>query len=289
MKSKILTECLLFICFINSATFWSQGRVWESLSFFSPSLGKECRYSIYLPDSLAQSDNTYPVIYLLHGFSGNETDWIKYGNIGSQVHQAIREGKMPPSIIVMPDGKNSWYINSPLYGNYEDMIIQDLIPYIEKKYGSPGKGGRAVIGLSMGGNAAFRLSMKYPELFSSCVALSGSFWSVGYYTQLREKDIPFLFHDVYGKNPLTSELWKQNNPFDFMQEENSDRYNSVRILFDCGDDDHVVYSQLELSNFLHQMKIKHELRIRDGIHNWEYWKNHVIDAMIFCSKGFHLN
>jgi enterochelin esterase-like enzyme len=288
MKPKLLTVFLLFICFIYNAAIWSQGKVMESLSFFSQSLGTESRYSIYLPDSLDERQKILPVIYLLHGFSGNETDWIRYGDIVPQVHLAIREGKIPPCIIVMPDGKNSWYINSPLYGNYEDMIIQDLIPYIEHKYGNPGKEGRAIIGLSMGGNAAFTLSMKYPELFGSCVALSGSFWSVGHYTQFREKDIPHLFHDVYGNNPLTSEMWRENNPFDFMKEENSDRYNSVRILLDCGDDDHVIYSQLELSNFLRQMKIKHELRIRDGLHNWDYWKGHIIDAMMFCSEGFQI-
>jgi S-formylglutathione hydrolase FrmB len=224
-------------------------------------------------------------VYLLHGFSGNETDWIRYGEIGFKVDKAIQEGKIPPCIIVMPDGQNSWYVNSPTYGNYEDLIIKDLMPLIEEKYGKPEKHQRAIIGLSMGGNGAFTLAMKYPDLFGSAVALSGSFWSDGYY-QDRIHDVPRLFEPVYGKKPIGSALWKQNNPFYFLSDEKKDSYNSVRILFDCGDDDFVTYSQLELSNFLRKKGIKHELRIRDGKHDWTYWRNTIVHALKFCAEGF---
>lgn len=281
---SILT--IVFLWIYQDVPIWSQGKVMENESFYSPALDMQSHYSIYLPDSLTQKDKVYPVIYLLHGFSGNHTDWIRQGDIINQVRKAITEGKIKPCIIVMPDGKNSWYVNSALYGHFEDMIIQDLITHIESRYGQPGKEGRAIIGLSMGGYAAFSLSMKYTHLFGSCVALSGSFWSDGYYSQFREQDIPYLFSDVYGPSPLTSELWRKNNPFYFMHDQNTDSYNSVRILFDCGDDDRVVYSQLVLSNFLREKKVNHELRIRNGLHDWNYWKSHITEALVFCSEGF---
>jgi S-formylglutathione hydrolase FrmB len=98
--------------------------------------------------------------------------------------------------------------------------------------------------------------------------------------------VPRLFEPVYGKNPLGTYLWKQNNPFYFLSEEKTDLYNSVRILFDCGDDDFVTYSQLELSNFLRKRGIQHELRIRDGKHDWTYWQNTIVHALEFCAVRF---
>ncbi len=281
-KSKsFLIGYLIFLSFC----LMGQGNIHESQSFYSPALKSDSQYSIYLPPNMETDKRTYPVVYLLHGFSGNDTDWVRYGEIGYKATKAIEEGRIPPCIIVMPDGKNSWYVNSPTYGQYENMLIKDLIPHIENKYGTPQKNARAIIGLSMGGNGAFSLAMKYPDLFGSCVSLSGSFWSDDYF-EVRKNDVARLFQPVYGDSPMNTPLWRNNNPFHFLKDKDVNKYNSVRILFDCGDDDFVTQSQLELSNHLRAKDIKHELRIRDGQHNWTYWRETIEYALEFCAEEF---
>jgi len=281
--NQIFFTCLFLslLSFVASA----QGQILESQTFYSSSLKADSKYSIYLPPKMNTDMRTYPIVYLLHGFTGTDTDWVRFGEIGYKATKAIEEGRIPPCIIVMPDGKNSWFVNSPLYGNYEDMLIKDLMPLIENKYGTPQKNARAIIGLSMGGNGAFTLAMKYPDTFGSSVALSGSFWSDDYY-EVRKNDVVRFFQPVYGDNAKDTPLWKNNNPFYFLKDEDVEKYNSVRILFDCGDDDFVTQSQLELSNHLRTKGIKHELRIRDGQHNWPYWRETIEHALEFCAVGF---
>jgi len=136
--------------------------------------------AIYLPPSYDSSDKTYPVIYLLHGFGGNEQSLVD--EVGEDIvifliDGMIDTGSLKEMMIVMPDGRNkyggSFYLNSELIGNYEDYMAVELVEHIDSSYRTiPGPEGRAIAGVSMGGYGSITLGMKHPETYSGVVSLS---------------------------------------------------------------------------------------------------------------------
>src|SRR3954469_9379824 len=111
------------------------GKVVEQSTIKSAILNKDVKYAVYFPPDYATSERTYPVVYLLHGYSDDHTGWVLFGEIQHYADRGIAEGIIPPMIIVMPNGDSSWFINS--YDgkeNYEDFFIKEFIPSIEKLY-----------------------------------------------------------------------------------------------------------------------------------------------------------
>jgi steroid delta-isomerase-like uncharacterized protein len=147
---------------------------------------------VYLPPSY-DAGGRFPVVYLLHGYSGNarifvsraftglywpaESDFPEGGLYGL-LNNLIASGALEEMIVVMPDGSNkyggSFYTNSELTGNYEDYIVNDLVSYIDSNYRTiPSRDSRAIMGHSMGGYGAMKLAMKHPDVFGA-VAVHGA-------------------------------------------------------------------------------------------------------------------
>ena len=175
MKNKFYLYCIL--CFLFNVAGYSQSTVFESLSFESNKLGRKVSYSIYLPSDYNTSKRNYPVLYLLHGYTDNETNWIQMGQMKTIADRAIANEEAVPMIIVMPDAWDTWYINQ--YDGkvpYEDMFFEELIPYMEKTYRiRSDKESRAIAGLSMGGYGSFLYSLHHPDMFCACAPLSRRF------------------------------------------------------------------------------------------------------------------
>src|ERR1700754_4519691 len=175
---NIIQKCLLFCCIIcvNSAFAQSQGKVIEEQTVKSSILKRNVKFTIYLPADYETANRSYPVVYLLHGYSDDNTGWLQFGEINRYADKAIAEGTIPPMIIVMPDADSSWYINS--YDGkekYEDFFIKEFMPHVEKAYRiKTEKKYRGVAGLSMGGYGTLIYTMKYPQLFAAGAALSAA-------------------------------------------------------------------------------------------------------------------
>ena len=159
------------------------------------------KLQIYTPPGYKKNgSNAYPVVYLLHGFPFSEKafvdssvwdEWItpylfsqEYPDFPEEgfrvwVDNLIAEGIIDPMIIVMPDAGTepygfSFYTNSVLNGNYEDFIVNDLISFMDKNYNTiPDASGRAVVGHSQGGYAAFKFGMLHPDVFGTIGSHSG--------------------------------------------------------------------------------------------------------------------
>ena len=146
---------------MKAALAQTTGKITEQQVIKSNILGKEVRYTIYLPPDYTSSERTYPVVYLLHGYTDDNTGWLQFGEINRYADKAIGDGTIPPMIIVMPNGDSSWYINS--YDGkekYEDFFIQEFMPAIEKTYHIKAeKKSRGIAGLSMGGYGALIYSL----------------------------------------------------------------------------------------------------------------------------------
>jgi len=283
---------ILFISalFLFSNIFAQKGTVFESLIFDSDKLSYPVEYSVYLPPDYNTSQRSYPVLYLLHGYSDDETGWIQFGEADMIADRGIDNGDFPPCIIIMPDGKVTWYINS--YDGkdpWEDMFTDEFIPFIEKKFRIRSKKEfRAIAGLSMGGYGALMLSMRHPELFSSCVAMSA-----GVFTD--EEIITGNMYDRYFGNILgpkpenneVSEYWKEYSPLHLLDNVNIDKLKSIRYYIDCGDDDFLYQGNSALHVKMRNMGIPHEYRVRNGGHSWSYWRTGLFDGLRFISEKFH--
>ena len=250
-------------------------------------------YSVYLPMDYATSQRSYPVVYLLHGYSDDETGWIQFGEAGRIADKGIADGKIPPCILVIPDGKVTWYCNSYDKMNlWEDNFINEFIPFIEKEYRiRPRKEYRAIAGLSMGGYGALKLSMRHTDLFSCCVALSSGTFTDKEITDQKDADYERYFGNIFGSGlkgeARLSEAWKANNPLDLIHSVPIDKLKSVRYWIDCGDDDFLFNGNSTLHIEMRQLGLPHEYRVRDGGHQWSYWRSGLETGLEYIGAGFH--
>ena len=138
--------------------------------------------TIYLPPGYRTSSGTrYPVVYLLHGFDADHRAFMRgpYQNMNVRISMdsLISAGAVREMIVVMPNARSffngSFYMNSPVTGNWEDFIVKDLVRHVDRKYRTvPSRTGRGITGHSMGGFGALRIAMRNPDVFSAVYALS---------------------------------------------------------------------------------------------------------------------
>jgi len=139
--------------------------------FDSATLERAYEYNIYLLDGYASDNLAYPVLYLLHGSSSSENSWPVRGNLRGTVDHLIKEGAIPPTIIVMP-GSKSWWVDGH-NESAETAFFTDLVPHIEGSYRAISeRTGRLVAGHSAGGYGAVNFVLKYPDMFAAGAALS---------------------------------------------------------------------------------------------------------------------
>ena len=147
----------------------------EFRDFVSSALGEQAPYSILLPPAYdLEPDRNFPVIYFLHGMNNNHAYWTqqRYDNIPQAIENLFLNDNVPQFLMVHPYGEN------PFYTEYEDgswngeeYIYKDLIQEIEKNFRvKAGRANRVIAGTSLGGFAALKLAMKYPDLYSSVAA-----------------------------------------------------------------------------------------------------------------------
>ncbi|MDN3203770.1 alpha/beta hydrolase-fold protein [Algoriphagus sediminis] len=138
--------------------------------------------TVYLPPSYqTDPDRQYPVLYMLHGFTDNDSQWFGWEdhwiNLQNVIEQSLAAGTSKEMIVVMPNAyntfKGSMYASSPTVGDWETFVAKELVSYIDAKYRTlPNKASRGLAGHSMGGYGTLRLGMKYPDVYSAIYALS---------------------------------------------------------------------------------------------------------------------
>ena len=258
-------------------------------SLESKILGTEIKFNVYLPESFGKTDTQYPVVYLLHGLSDDYTTWKERGNMQFVADELMRSGEAREMIIVMPGAgsadvhhTHSGYFNVPGW-NYEDFFFNEFIPEVESRYRViSDKGHRAIMGLSMGGGGSTAYCQKHPDKFSSCYAMSAWLDNKSNAVSAPEEEKDCLY--------LTCESVKQNSALDFLDradEATLEKLRSVKWFFDCGDDDFLFDLSVELHKKMRKAGVKDELRIRDGVHNWEYWHLALRMALPFASRNFY--
>lgn len=280
--NRIFTFVLLLLLGVSA-----QAGRFVTDSIESKVLGEKVLYNIYLPNGFDRNSKLYPVVYLLHGLSDDYRAWRDKGRMQDVADELIESGEACEMIIVMPnaggpDTHNTWngYFNMPGW-NYEDFFFQEFVPAVEMKYHAVGdKGHRAVMGLSMGGGGSTVYCQRHPDMFSSCYAMSA--WLDNQNNNVgvgQEKD----------KRYYVSEAVKEHSALRFVEQaddETKKQLRTVKWFFDCGDDDFLFDQSVRLHQLMRNARIKDELRIRNGVHNWEYWHLALRMALPFASRNF---
>ncbi|HLY69662.1 MAG TPA: alpha/beta hydrolase-fold protein [Puia sp.] len=295
--TTLIKKAILFLSFIFMITFvvcaQQAGKVIEQKTLHSSILNKEVKYSIYFPSDYDYSQRSYPVVYLLHGYTDDNTGWLQFGEINRYADKAIADGTIPPMIIVMPNGDSSWYINS--YDGkekYEDFFVKEFMPAIEKMYRIKGeKKYRGISGLSMGGYGTMLYALKYPQLFAAAAPLSAGVFTDDELVGFEDNDYDLVFGPLFGKGlkgkDRLNKSWYNYSILKLVETKSTEELSKVRYWIDCGDDDFLTKGNCLLHLAFRDKKVPHEFRVRDGSHSWTYWRTGITDALQFIGESFH--
>ena len=183
MMSKVLSG-MAAICLLFAIPFSNYGQYTVvDDQFYSYALDADHMVDVWLPPGYFDNPRlNYPVVYLLHSavnHLGQVNNHNGYEDFLPILNQMTADGEIDPFIIVKPNGwappyaGSCWY-NSALYGNFEDMVRIDLINYIESNYRVlKGQDYRYIMGHSMGGHAAWSMTIRFPELFGAVADIAG--------------------------------------------------------------------------------------------------------------------
>jgi S-formylglutathione hydrolase FrmB len=224
---KIIAVC--FTClFMHVALAQQAGKVIEQRTVKSIIMNRDVKYTIYLPADYDVSERSYPVVYLLHGYTDDNTGWLQFGEINRYADKAIADGTIPPMIIVMPNGDSSWYINSfDGKEKYEDFFVKEFMPSIEKIYRIKAKKTyRGIAGLSMGGYGTLIYALKYPDLFAAAAPLSAGVFTDDEIINMKGESYENVLGPLYGHNlkdkDRLNKAWYDNSILKIVEPKSAD-------------------------------------------------------------------
>lgn len=268
-KVNTLIVSLVF-CFIslNAAEV-------KTVDTFSPSMNKAIKAVVITPETYKNDAGPFSVVYLLHGYGGNYESWIK----------AVPELKLLSDqnnlILVCPDGNiGSWYFDSPIDNSwkYETYVSKELVNWIDTNYNTvKDRSGRGITGFSMGGHGALYLAFKHQDVFGTAGSMSGG---VDFRPFPRNWDISKRLGTIQ-EFPKNWEQLTVINMIDLIKP------GSLSLIIDCGTEDFFYAVNNSFHQKLLENKIPHDYIIRDGAHNWPYWRNAVVYQLLFMKRYFN--
>lgn len=226
------------------------------MQMYSRALHRHVTFSFQLPVSAAVGAGPYPALLLLHGASEDHTAWITRSKLPTYLEEA-------PLIAIMPEGARSQWLNRNPHERYEDFLMQDLLPACTEFF-SVRPGRWAIGGYSMGGQGALYLGLKYPDRFASIYAHSSS---------ITDRD---TLHEWMPD--LTA---KQRDDADIPTHaaRSMESANRPHLCFDCGMEDPLLDQNRAFHRYLDQIGYSHQYLEHSGGHTWDYWDEHVRDAI----------
>lgn len=268
MKTTPLFLLILLLTCINL-----QAEKVDTVTTYSPSMKKNIKAVVVTPDSYSQ-DKKYPVVYLLHGYSGNFAGWVN----GMPSSKTLADKYQ--YIVVCPDGNyGSWYFDSPIdtTWKYETYISKELIDWVDKNYKTiASREGRAITGLSMGGHGALFLAFRHQDVYGACGSMSGG-------VDIRPFPLNWDIAKRLGDMKSHPENWEK---YTVMNQLNSLSPNSIKIIVDCGTEDFFYEVNVKLHQELMYRNIPHDFITRPGGHDAKYWDNAVQYQGLFFANYF---
>ncbi len=276
----------------------------STVEFDAPAVGRTMKYNIIVPAGYEDSDQRYPVLYLLHGLTSNYTDWARM-----QVPEYASRYDM---FVVMPDVGNSWYVNwatseGGQKNAWEDYMINDVIGHVDANYRTIAKReGRAINGLSMGGYGGLMLGLRHPDMFCSIASHSGAIsYAAGARQRLENADSAAGARGTRGRRRRPSQSsgegidiagfssQEERSPKGraFVTVEDCDAYDPFKLVLqvpkdelphihvDCGTEDGLIRSARAFVQVLQDNTIPYSYAESQGGHRPDYWVREVAHSM----------
>ena len=272
----------------------------KTVAFEAKSVGRTLKYNVALPANYEATTRRYPVLYLLHGYSGNYSNWAHMG-----APKLAREHEL---IVVMPDGGNSWYINwaksdEGQKNAWDDCIVKDLVGHVDATYRTiAAREGRAINGLSMGGYGALAVGLRHPDLFCSIGSHSGAVaFAKGFAERLRKGgDTPKKKgnrtpsetpNPEIGIAGFSSQAERSPKGKMFTTPEEADACDPFKLVLavpkeklphiyvDCGTEDGLLKSNQDFVRLLMDNTIPFTYAESPGAHTGAYWTREIESSM----------
>lgn len=253
--------------------------------FQSSLMGRELPFRVILPENYEAAEESYPVLYLLHGLFGSCDNWLELTGIANYL-----AGKK--FAVVLPEGYDNWYSDSATIekDKFESSFITEFIPVLEAKYGISGsREKRAIAGLSMGGFGALKFALKRPDLFIFAGSMSGAFdapqrtvSNQGFDWEILSPSILKVFGEDNDPARAKNDIFKIISGFP------EEKIEALPFIYcDCGTDDGFLKINRELSKLLNEKQIQFEYREVPGGHDWIYWDQQVQAILEIVDKIFN--
>jgi S-formylglutathione hydrolase FrmB len=245
----------------------------DTVQVTSQAMGRTLPAIVVLPDRYFETTEYFPVVYLLHGYTGDYTNWAAKIDLPSLADRYR-------CLIVCPEGgKDSWYLDSPVEprSRYRTFVGEELRDEIDRRYRTYAfREGRAITGLSMGGHGALYLAYYYPENYCAAGTMSGVL-------DLRTTRLQGRILELLGFPPAATDSLQRYSAVHFVR-----RWNPPvpALLIDCGVEDRFLESNREVHARLLERGIPHDYVERPGGHSWEYWTNALEYHLLFFRKMF---
>jgi len=263
---------LLVFCLLIGAARLQAAKV-DTVETYSPSMKKTIKAVVVTPHTYANG-GAFPVVYLLHGYSGNYADWVKKA---PSLGKAVDAQQV---MVVCPDGAfGSWYFDSPADPafRYETYVATELVPWIDQRYRTiKSRQGRAITGLSMGGHGALYLAFRHQDVFGAAGSMSGG-------VDIRPFPNNWDLSKRLGTYAQFPERWEQNTVINLVHLLTP---NSLALIIDCGTEDFFFRVNNNLHDKLLERNIPHDYITRPGGHNWAYWNSAIHQQLLYMRQFF---
>ena len=223
----------------------------EMVPYESKSVGTTRKMNVYTPPGYTK-DEKYPVLYLLHGIGGDETEWQRYAAPNVLLDNLIADGKAKPMIIVMPNGRaqkndraeGNVFASAPAFAAFEQDLLNDVIPTIESRYSvQADREHRAIAGLSMGGGQSLNFGLAHLDTFA---------WIGGFSSAPNTKTPEELIPDPAAAKTQLKLLW-----------------------LSCGNKDGLIRISQRMQRYLKEHEIPHIWNVDSYGHDPTHWRNNL--------------